>query len=97
MDPTEGTQVGPERRARPFTGIAVDLASAIAIIIPRPLVHAVADRGMGRMAPSIALPFIGIEPACCPAGTFSAIRRRAGARVRMVADPQALLARAPAR
>ena len=61
VDPSEGTQIGPERRACPFTGIAVDLTAAIAIIIPRPFVHAVADRGMGWMAPPIALPLIGIE------------------------------------
>ena len=94
MDPPEGTQVGPERRARPLTGVAVDLASAIAIIIPRPLVHAVADRGMGRMAAPIALPFVGIE---LRAASRHVLRDQgtARARVRMVADPEALLARVP--
>jgi hypothetical protein len=39
----------------------VDFASAIPIVVPRPLVHAVADGGLAWMAPPIALPRIGIE------------------------------------
>ena len=85
MDTSEGTQVGAERRTRPFAGVAVDLASAIPIIIPRPFVHAMADRGMGRMAAAVALPFVGIEHRAAAAGTFSAMR---SAQVRLSAWSQ---------
>ncbi len=61
MNPPKGTQIGPKRRACSFTGVAVDLTPAITIIIPRPLVHAVAHSGMARVAATIALPFVGIE------------------------------------
>jgi hypothetical protein len=40
MDAAEGTPVGPQRRTSPFTGMAVHFASALAIILPRPLVGA---------------------------------------------------------
>jgi hypothetical protein len=46
MDASKTTQIGPERCARSLTGIAVDLATAISIIIPCPLVHAMTDSGM---------------------------------------------------
>jgi len=45
VDAPEGTQVGPERCARDLAGVAIDLTSASPIIIPRPLVHAMADGG----------------------------------------------------
>jgi hypothetical protein len=92
MHPTEGPQVCPKRCARPLTGVAVHLTPAISIIIARPLMHTVADRGMARMTSPIALPLISIEPRA----TSREILRdqgRAGARVRMGADPPALLPR----
>jgi len=61
MDPPEGTQGGPKCRAGAFTGVAMHFAAAIPVIIPRPLVHAVAHGGMGSMATPIALPFIGLQ------------------------------------
>ena len=39
----------------------MDLALPITIIIPRPFVDTVADRGMGGMTAPVALPFVGIE------------------------------------
>lgn len=62
VDAPERPEVRAKRRAGPFTGIAVHFTSAISIIIPCPLVHAVADGAMARMAAPIALPLIGIEP-----------------------------------
>jgi hypothetical protein len=62
MDASEGPQVRPERCCCPLAGVAVDLADPIPIRISRPLVHAVADGGVGRMAATIALPLIGIQP-----------------------------------
>jgi hypothetical protein len=92
MDPMEGVEIGPKRRAGPCTGRAVHFMSVLFVIIARPLVPAVADGGMARMAPPIALPLISREP--------RAARRKvlcdqgcAGARVGIVADPHALLPR----
>jgi hypothetical protein len=56
MNAPEGTQVSPEPGASPFTGVSVHLTSAITIVNPRPLPHAVAHRGMGWMTASIARP-----------------------------------------
>jgi hypothetical protein len=70
VNPTEGTQVGAERRACPFTGIAVDLPSAVPVIISGPFVDAVADRGMGRVTPPVALPLVGIQPCAASREVF---------------------------
>jgi hypothetical protein len=91
MDPTEGAQVCPKCRPGPFTGVAVHLASAIPVIIPCPLVHAVADGGVGRMAPPIALPFVRVQGRAGP-GEILGYERRTGAPIRVVTDPPALLA-----
>jgi hypothetical protein len=61
VDPAEGAQVGPQCCARPFTGVAVHFTSAIAIIIPRSLMDAMADCRMGWMTPSVTLPLISIN------------------------------------
>ena len=66
MNAPKGTQVGAERRAYSLAGVAVDFAAAIPIIIPCPLVHAMADGGMRRMAATIALPFIGEQDRTVP-------------------------------
>ena len=50
MNAPKGTQVGPKPRTGSFTGVAVHLASAIAIIIPRPLTQAAADGGWPEYA-----------------------------------------------
>jgi hypothetical protein len=72
MDASERAQIGPECRAGAFAGITVHLASAVVIIIPRPLPHAMVHRGMGGMAASIALPLVGVQDRP-PMGTFSAM------------------------
>ncbi len=92
VDAPERAQVGPERCASSFTGVAVDLASAIPISIPRPFMHTVVDSGMGRMAATIALPCIGIEPRAASRNVFGD-EVVAGPRVRVVAHPKARLAR----
>jgi hypothetical protein len=89
---SEGPQIRPERGPRSLAGVAVDLASAIPIVIPRPLMHAVADGGMAWVAPPIALPLIGIEQRAARRKVLRD-QGRAGARVCMVADPPALLPR----
>ena len=61
MNAPKHTQVGPECRASTLAGVAMDVASTLAVIITRPLVHTMADGGMGWMAPPIALPRIGME------------------------------------
>jgi hypothetical protein len=58
VDAPEGAQISTERRACPFTGIAVNLASAIPIVIPCPFVGAVAHGGMAAV---IALPCIHVQ------------------------------------
>lgn len=92
MHSTEGPQIGPKPGACPLTGVAVHLTPAIAIIVPRPLVHAVANRRMARMTPAVALPFISIKPRAAHRNVLRD-QRRAGARIGMVADPPALLSR----
>jgi hypothetical protein len=89
MNPTEGPQIGPQRCAGPLTGVAVHLTPAIAIIIPRPFVNAVTNSGMARVTPPVAWPCIRREPR---AGHRAVLRdqRWAGARLGMVAAPQAL-------
>src|SRR5262245_1223504 len=89
MNAPKTTQIGPECGARPLTAIAVHLAAAIAIIIPRPLVHPMTDSGMGWMAPPIALPLSGIE--LC-AGNRDVLRyqRCTGTPISMIANPEAL-------
>jgi hypothetical protein len=70
----------------------MDLALTITIVIPGPFTHPVGNCGMARMATTITLPFIGIEP-CATGGHVISNQVVAGWPVRMVADPQALLAR----
>jgi hypothetical protein len=91
VDTFEGTQVGTQRRARPLAGVAMDLALAITMIIPRPFAHPMGNRGMARLAAAITLPFVGIEP-CAVQGHMVDKEIVAGLPVRVVADPQVLLA-----
>jgi hypothetical protein len=92
MNAPKDTQVGAERCPCSLAGVAVDFAAAIPIIIPCPLVHAVADGGMRRMAATITLPFVGIEQGAAW-GHVVGNESVAGLPIRMVTDPQALLAR----
>jgi hypothetical protein len=62
VDPAEGTQVGTKRRTCSLTGAAMHFASAITIVIPCPFAYTMADRGMGWMTASVALPFVAIQP-----------------------------------
>jgi hypothetical protein len=88
----EGTQVGPKRRTRALTGVAMDFPSAIPIIIPRPFVDTMADRRMGGMTAPVALPFIGVQSR---AASRHVVGDQGPARpcIRVVAYPEALFAR----
>ena len=92
MHTAESTEIGPKRGARPLASVAVHLTPAIAIIIPCPLMHAVADRRVAEMAPAIAWPLIGIEPRAANRDVLRD-QLRAGACMGMVAGPPALLPR----
>jgi hypothetical protein len=94
VDPAKGPQIGAECRTGPFAGITVDLAAAITIVIASPFMHAVADRRMGRMTATIALPFIGVE---YRARNRDVCRDQVvtGVFGRVVADPETALARVP--
>ena len=70
----------------------MDLASAILIIVPCPLAHAMADRGMGWMAAPITLPFIRVQVSRCLRDILGD-QVATGALCRVIADPEALLAR----
>jgi hypothetical protein len=94
MNAPKHTQGGPERRASSLAGVAVDFSAAIAVIIPRPLVHTVANGGMGWMAPPIALPLIGMELRAA-SGDVLRNEGRTGAPIGMVTYPEALLTRVP--
>src|SRR5919197_36393 len=90
MHTPEATQVGADCRACSLTGVAMDLTEAIPIGIPRPLVYAVADGGMGRMATTIALPLVGIE-SCATGRHVVGNEVVAGPRVRVITHPEAVL------
>ena len=94
MHSTEGAQVGPEPGASALTGVAVHLTTPIAIIIPRPFVHAVTDGGMERMAAAIALPLVGVKLSAATrhiVGDEATARPRVGA----ITNPKAMFARLP--
>jgi hypothetical protein len=92
MDAPEATPIGPERRACTLAAMAVDLAPAITIIITGPFVGPGAHGGVGRRAAAIARPFVRVEDRALGRDVLGD-QVSAGARVGMVADPQALLAR----
>jgi hypothetical protein len=70
VNTSESTPVGTQCRTRSLAGVAMHFASAITIIIPRPFVDAVADRGMGWMTPPVALPFVGVQPRAASRNVF---------------------------
>jgi hypothetical protein len=80
----EGTQVGPKRRTRSLTGVAMNYTLAIPSIIPRPVVYAMADGGMGWMTAPVALPFVGVQPRTASRKVFGE-EGTARPRVRVVA------------
>jgi hypothetical protein len=91
MNPSEGAQVGTERRSRPFTEVTVDLASTVPIIIPGPLVDTMADGGMSGMGTVITLPFIRVQDRARPRDILGD-QISTGAPIRAIAHPQTLLA-----
>ena len=90
VDTAEGTEIRPERRARPFATIAVDLTAAITIVIPGPFAGTVAHGGVGGVAPMIALPLVRIEPRAVGRNVVGN-QLVAGSRVRVITHPEALL------
>jgi len=93
-DAPEGAQIGPEGRAGPFASIAVDLASAIPIIIPCPSWVRWPTVSVGGVAAVIAL---HSSVYSMVAAGRDVLREQvvAGLFRRVVADPEALLARVP--
>jgi hypothetical protein len=92
MNTSKGTEVGSTRRPCALAGMAMDFALAITIIIPRPFVHTMSNRGMVRMAAAIARPLIGRGPRAADRD----VRRdqpHTGARIGVVTDPPARRAR----
>jgi hypothetical protein len=61
MNASKGPEVGTKRSPCSLAGMAMDLALAITLIIPRPFAPTMGNRGMARMAAAITLPFVGIE------------------------------------
>jgi hypothetical protein len=92
MDAPEGTEVRAERRASPFTGVTVDFALAIPVIIARPFADTMADGGLGWMTAPVAWPFVGVQPRTASHNVFIA-EATARPSVRAVAYPKALLTR----
>jgi hypothetical protein len=91
VDPAEGPQVGPQCRAGAFTGVAMDFASTITIMIARPFANPVANRGMGRVTPAVALPFVRVQLRPVSRNGFGD-ERLARPPVRVVTHPKTLLA-----
>jgi hypothetical protein len=92
VDTPEGRQVGPERCACPLTGVTMDRALTIPMVIPRPFAHPVADSRVAGIAPTITRPFISLEQRATRRPMVSD-QVVAGLPVGMVADPPVLLAR----
>jgi len=63
MHPFEGTEKIADIRPESFGGVTVDLADAIAIIIPRPFFLTVIDGGMSADDMIVTLILIGIQGA----------------------------------
>jgi hypothetical protein len=94
MNTSESTQVSMKRRGCPITSIAMDLASAIPVIIPCPLARTVPDGGVEWIVGTIALPLVGIE--LCPANSnVFGNQPLTGPHMCVITHPEALLARLP--
>jgi hypothetical protein len=92
VDTPEGTQVGTKRRTRSLTGVAMHFTSAITIVIPGSFAYTMAARGIGWMTAPIALPCVGVQPRA-PSGKVFREEATARSCIRVVAHPEALLAR----
>ena len=90
MHAAKHPQVGPKRRPHSLAGVAVDFAAAIPISIPCLFMVTMANRGMVRMTPPIALPLVGIELRAA-GGHVLCDQGSTCTRIGMVADPEALL------
>jgi hypothetical protein len=92
MNAPKDMQVGAERRPSSRTGGAVDVAAAIPILLPCPLVHAVADGGMRCMAATIALPCVCVQDGAV-LWDILGNQAVAGTRVGVIAAPETRLTR----
>ncbi len=91
MDAPKHAQIGPQRGASPFTGVAMDLAFAVPIVIAGPLTHTMAHGPVPRVASRIAIGLIGIAHRA-PHGNVRVNQFVAGLLIGMVTDPEAVLA-----
>jgi hypothetical protein len=71
MDTAKNTQVGPQSSASAFTGVTMDFANAVTVVVTRPLMHSMADRAVVRVQAGIVGSFIREQE--------RAARRNAGA------------------
>jgi hypothetical protein len=70
MDSPGGSQVRLEHGPSPLPGGKVVPTAIIASRVSRPLMHAMADAGVGRVAILTALPLVGIEQCTARWGVF---------------------------
>ena len=94
VDTPKGPQEGPKRRTRALTGVAMNFALTITIVIPRPFAYPMADCAMDWMATPITLPLVGVQLRAASRKVFGD-EGTARPCVRVVAHPKALLARVP--
>lgn len=92
MDTPEGAQEGAQPRACPFTGVTVDFADAIAIVVACPLVLPMIDRGMGQSEAMVTAVFIGVDHRRGTRDRFTE-NALAGCRIAMADHPAAFFAR----
>jgi hypothetical protein len=58
---TERTQKGPQSRPHPFGSVGMHFAHAIPVVVTRPFVAAMGNRGMGALDLVVALVFIRVH------------------------------------
>ena len=94
VDTPEGPQIRPEGGSCSLAAIAMDIAKSIPIGIPGLLAYTVADGGVGRIAPTIAAPFVGVE--ACAAGRYVVGNEAVtGLHVRVITHPEAVFTSLP--
>src|SRR5262249_28323340 len=84
-------QIGSQAGANPFARVAMHFSDPIAIVIPRPLVRAVAYRSMRRMAAGIGVGLVGIEHRAADRDVLIN-QLVAGALIRVLTDPKSVFA-----